>query len=213
MELEKYQRKTGIATLTRSTVLRVQPRNEALKAIADQLTKLARLYQVPAWDDINAVLLAEWIMDEYRDDLFETVMNALNNPPKTEDKNWRLTPDTIRVWVTAEQEKLSERREKYVHNKKHEETGNEWPKERLDEWAKTIESKKSPFYGMPNLTEKEVREEGQERPKKPAYNPPNEEYYLLQQKRIEYGRLYTDLHTGAIKEGAPSFDEFIRKSL
>ena len=44
----------------------------------------------------------------------------------------------------------------------------------------------------------------------PSYHAPNAEYFVMNQMRIRYAREWTNLHTGEIKEGAPSFDEYLK---
>lgn len=74
------------------------------------------MYQIPNFDEDSAFILAEWMLDEYRYEPIEVVMNCLKHPPHTGEKNWRLTPDTIRGWMAIELEKEAERKER-EHNK------------------------------------------------------------------------------------------------
>ena len=57
------------------------------------------MYQVPNFDNTNAELLAEWIVDEYKHVDLEIVRSALHSPPRLNDQAWRLTPDTLTVWI------------------------------------------------------------------------------------------------------------------
>lgn len=87
-------------------------KKEVIKLLAYSLQRLAKLYQVPNWDENNAVFLAEWIYENYKYDSLDDVMVCLINPPDTGDKNWRLTPDTIREWMAIQLDKVAARREK-----------------------------------------------------------------------------------------------------
>lgn len=201
----KSQGNNGLSTSTLSTVLREIPKAEVLNTIGDLLDKIAKLYQVPNWDALNTVLLSEWIVDNYPSDSLKTVIRCLSRQRSTE-KNWRLTPDTIREWMTFELGELSEVRETYIQNKKYADGPNEWTDEKLNE----LRAAMGPVVkSVIPLTEAEIREEGQEKPKKPKYTYTDMEYFIMNQKRVEYGRLYTHPHSGDILPGSPSFEEFL----
>ena len=87
-------------------------KTSGLKHIAVLLQRLAKLYQIPNWGEENAVMLAQWIFENYKYETFKMVTECLYNPPKTENKNWRLTPDTIQEWMALQLDKEAERREK-----------------------------------------------------------------------------------------------------
>lgn len=87
---------------------------EAMKQIAYALQRLALLYQIPNWTENNSVLLAEWIYDNYKYSSLELILSALKNPDyelQGTDKNYRLTPDNIKVFMKKALEKDAEKRE------------------------------------------------------------------------------------------------------
>lgn len=75
------------------------------------LQRLSKLYQLGNWTEENAVFLAEWIYDNYKYDALDDVIACLKNPPHTENKQWRLTPDTIKEWMKIVLDKRAEKRE------------------------------------------------------------------------------------------------------
>lgn len=70
------------------------------------------MYQVPNFDEESAFILVEWLLDEYKYEPIEVVIDCLTHPPHTGEKNWRLTPDTIRGWMAIALEKEAERKER-----------------------------------------------------------------------------------------------------
>lgn len=92
-------------------ILKEQPKPDSVQLIADLLSRLARLYQIPNWTPLASVELAEWTYDNYKFEWPETIIKALTNPPAGSDRTWRLTPDTITEWITKELEKLATQRE------------------------------------------------------------------------------------------------------
>lgn len=97
--------------LSESVILREQDKNEVLIHIAGLLQRLGKLFQIPNWSEENAVILAEWVYDNYKFDSLKAVTECLKNPP-IEGKNWRLTPDTIQEWMSKTLEKVSIQLEK-----------------------------------------------------------------------------------------------------
>jgi len=73
---------------------------------------------VPGFTEEHAVILAEWIYDNYKFESLECVEVVLQNPPPTLDEqgrvenNWRLTPDRIQKWMAVQLEKEAIKREK-----------------------------------------------------------------------------------------------------
>lgn len=88
-----------------STALSKLPEETTLTHIAGLLHGLALLYQVPNWTTENAARGAVWILHEYPHEQLQTVTMALQNPPPTEEKVWRITPDVIREWVEIQRTK------------------------------------------------------------------------------------------------------------
>lgn len=86
--------------------LRLLPEVDAQIEIKDMLLRIAKLYQIPNFDAEGAVLLAEWVLDEYKHSSFELIKRALNSPPRTGEKSWRLTPETITEWIEVTRERM-----------------------------------------------------------------------------------------------------------
>jgi len=118
------------------------------------------LYSVPNYTAVNASILAEWVYDNYGNELLETVMRVLNKPPDTGEKIWRLTPDTVSAWMSIELEKFYGERERQINNAKYEEVPNEWKDERLKELEDIV--KKVEDFKVPSLTESDIIQEAQE---------------------------------------------------
>lgn len=113
------------------------------------LHRLSRLYQLGNWTEENAVFLAEWIYDNYKYDSLDDVIACLRNPPHTDNKQWRLTPDTIHEWMSIILTKRAEQRE--VENKKLKETF----MDKLDDIDYEAFKIKIEKEGLPNEKEKE----------------------------------------------------------
>lgn len=92
-------------------IIREQDRAEVIKRLAYMLARLSTLYQIPNFGSTNAVFLAEWILDNYGWEELWTIEAVLKNPPRDDEKNWRLTPDTITKWMSKKLEQVAESRE------------------------------------------------------------------------------------------------------
>jgi len=104
-----------LTTLSKNVIAKEQDRVEVIKVYARLIHKLGKLYMIPGWSEDQAVLLAEWTLDNYGCEDPELVIKCLSNPPspiKEGDKNWRITPDNIREWMTPVLEDAAESREK-----------------------------------------------------------------------------------------------------
>jgi len=141
------------------------------KEIAALLERVVMLYQIPNWGAKNAILLSEWIMDNYKFETLETIKVCLKNPPVTGEKNWRLTPDTIREWFAIELEAQAERLEQ-EHSKRKEEEMNQRsaleiaPIEITDETNRLVNEylnsiKNIEIKSVRPMTEEEIKAEGQ----------------------------------------------------
>lgn len=95
-----------------------------LKYVCVLIDRLAKLYQIQQWTAENTVILAEWIVDTYSCEMLATIDKVLRRPPKSEENNWRLTPDTITRWMEQELERLAVERENWNHNMKGRTTAN-----------------------------------------------------------------------------------------
>lgn len=95
------QDKVSVILSTQGTVILREQSDKAitLELISSMLKRLAMLYQIPNFVNENAVLLAQWIMETYKFETLEVIVECLDSPPKTGEKNWRLTPDTIEKWL------------------------------------------------------------------------------------------------------------------
>jgi hypothetical protein len=100
-------------------ILREQPNKvTTLKDLTKRLDRLAVLYQIPNWTVRNGVLLSKWIMDKYQFETLEVIIECLESPPPTGEKNWRLTPDTIESWFALKLEEQVKKREKEYEKEK-----------------------------------------------------------------------------------------------
>ena len=220
----KLPSSSEISTLMPNTVLREQPKSEAAKHISALLDRLARLYQVPNWDEMNAILLTEWTMDNYPAEMMETITRALTRP-KGETKVWRLTPDTIGEWMAFQLEKEAAEREKEVHNNKNATIEIQWPDERLAEWEDLINNSTG-FKPGAKLTEEEIARDGREKPQKevPAIPLNDLDAYLvklalqydvgvsvIKEVRRRWMVECYELTTGHKKSNWISFDEWLLK--
>jgi hypothetical protein len=107
----------GLTKLSKTDlVLAEQDKGQAIKLVAYLLQRLSKLYQLPNWTEDNAVFLAEWIFDNYKYDSLDDIITCLRNPPHTENKQWRLTPDTVKEWMRIILEQRADKRE--AENKK-----------------------------------------------------------------------------------------------
>lgn len=77
----------------------MQDEKTVTKILCDLLDRIAKLYQIPNYDEVNSILLAEWILDEYKHHDLELVQISLRKPPVSNDQQWRLTPDTLKNWI------------------------------------------------------------------------------------------------------------------
>lgn len=190
------------------SVLRSQPENDVVKSLSLLLLNLGNLYSVPDWSEKKAVDLAFWVFDNYKCERLEIIDRVLRNPPKGE-KVWRLTPDTIREWMAIELEQETIKREREEHNKKMAVELNDIDlllKEALDMGGQ-------PQRVVRSMTEEDIINEGQPKPdKEKSYSKgfkPDMEAARMANLKILYGRKYTDLITGEVLPGSPSFTEFL----
>lgn len=182
-------------------ILSEQPDKKLLIAeISSLLLRLVKLYQIPNFDEMSSVLLAEWICENYKFDSFKRVKACLQNPPRTEEKNWRLTPDTIREWMATELEKEAAERERInnLYKSKDADELHQVP-DLPDHVNQLIEDYKNQLAGpkgIRSITEKEIKEEGRERPKKMEYVSPAQDYMneWIEKVRIAQERTVRERH-------------------
>ncbi len=167
METDEQNLETKLKALQNSLpankVLAEQPDKNATRLfISGLLLRLADIYGLN-FQSTNALMMADWILENYKYESLNIVIETLKNPPPTKERVWRINPDTIREWMAGGLEKLAQRREIYIHNQKAEEAKG-WTDERLDKLKKIIDE--SPGFSRgPGLTDQEIKEEGQTRPK------------------------------------------------
>lgn len=175
-----------------------------IKLLANMLQRLAKLYQIPNWDETNSVELATWIYDNYKYDSLDDVIACLANPPATydergvKDSNWRLTPDRVERWMAVQLEKTSIKRENEHREQKEKE------KEPLQVVDYNAFKKRIETQGLPK------KERGFQDPDYKQFRADYREKLIMKQKEKQYIEKFTDLQTGKIIPGSPSLDEFIR---
>jgi len=111
-------------------------------------------------------------MENYKFETLETIKACLKNPPVTGEKNWRLTPDTIREWFSIELEAQAERLEQ-EHSKRKEEELNERtaleiaPIEMTEETSRLVDEYLKSIRNLEiktvrPISEDEIRKEGKD---------------------------------------------------
>lgn len=141
----------GLTKLSKTDlILAEQDKPETITLIAYLLQRLSKLYQLGNWTDENAVFLAEWIYDNYKYDALDDIIICLRNPPHTENKQWRLTPDTINEWMEIILTRRAEQRE--AENKKLKETF----KDKLDDINYEAFKTKIEIEGLPGEKKRET---------------------------------------------------------
>lgn len=117
--LQKNQTDKLTKYSTESSLIKHQPdRKATVEQIAKMLNQLAKLYQIPNFDGENAVLLSNWIVNNYQYEPLNVVIDCLIKPPSTGENNWRLTPDTIQKWLVIRLEEHVILREKEYQKEK-----------------------------------------------------------------------------------------------
>ena len=164
---------TNSISILPQKVINEQPDKIAVqKEIAGLLERVVILYQIPNWGAKNAIVLSEWIMDNYKFETLETIKSCLKNPPPTKDPNWRLTPDTINSWFAVELEKQAEQLQNEHQKQKEKElrlallpentspTISDEVNKLLDEYKASI--LKMQIKSVRPMTEDEIKREGAE---------------------------------------------------
>jgi len=185
-----------------------------MEELCKALDRLAVIYQIPNYDPkVNSILLAEWILENYQHHDLALVQEALRNPPRlseTNDHTWRLTPDSISGWIDYTRIKRANQREVEESRKRQEEAqpkhqySPETEKMIADFQNKLLEG----VQKVPALTEKEIKENGQLRPKAVKYNGTDKEYLILKELQRQYFIDCYDKYTGKPNENWMSFEEW-----
>lgn len=180
--------------------LKKQDPKTLTEEITASILRLAKMYQVPNFDEVNAVLLADWVIEEYQHHELDLVQEALRKPPVLNDPAWRLTPDTLKVWIDlkrSERVEMKQRAESLIRQT------DSQPEHKYTEDVNALiadylnQLKEGPQV-IRSITEKEVKEEGQLRPKKKEYVAPGADYFNEWQKKMrEYQeRVVRERHPG-----------------
>ena len=167
-------------SLRPNTAIAKQDKVSVLGEISVMIQHAAKLYQIPNFDEANALILSEWVYDEYQHRDFELVQEALRKPSVIRDADgkviqvWRLTPDILKQWIdqrSLEREEEKQRKEslKRQAEMKMPEITPETEKkvqDYIDHLGKLLdEEKKSGIRTLPKLNDYEIKTEGDTRPK------------------------------------------------
>ena len=182
--------------------------------ICSLLNRLIKIYQIPNCDNETVMFLAEWIMDQYKHHDFALIQESLRNPPRNDFNTWRLTPDTISIWIEQTQNK---RANKAIVEESRMRQDAETPKHQYSpETEKMIQeyiNSLSGFKEVQALTDDDVKKYGQEKPVKKSasagYVAPDREYVVMKELRRRYHLEYFDKVTGKALPGAVSFEEYL----
>ncbi len=151
-------------------------------------------------------ILEDWStmsLDDFNILLSRGVKGRYNEPGKL----FRFDISVIYEWIAAYQDEFWEVKESQLKQKSALEM---IPDEKLVEIQEAIKQSEGIKPILP-LTEKDIRLEGQEKPKKPAYHQPDISFARTQELRMEYGRTCRDLHTGKPLPGKPeTFEEYLK---
>jgi hypothetical protein len=181
-----------------------------MKEIIKSFNRIIKIYQIPNIDNEGLVYLAEWIMEEYQHHDFALIQEALKYPPRNPDNTWRMTPDTIRFWIDKTQEKVFDRKQKEesqtrqeVENQKHVYS---------PETEKIIQDFKNKLMDgikdAPVMTEKEIKENGQLRPKAVKRQSTSQEYLIEKELLRQWALEVHDKYTGERLDNWLSFEEW-----
>ncbi len=161
--------------------------------ICKALNRLIKIYQIPNIDQEAVMFLAEWIMDEYQHNDFELIQEALKYPPRNLDNTWRMTPDTIRFWIDKTREKLFDKKAKEESEAR--QKFEDKPKEFSPETEKLIQDFKNKLLDgirtVPEMDDKDIKANGQVRPKAIVRASTDENYVSEWVGRIRNHQEYT----------------------
>ena len=149
-----------------------------MKEFIKALSRIVKIYQIPNVDNEALVYLSEWIMDEYTHYDLGLIHEALKYPPRNSDNTWRMTPDTIRFWVDKTREKVFDRRlkEESIKRQSEENKSHEFS----PETEKMIKDFKNTLLDglqrVPEMTEREIKDNGQDRPQAMKYPSTDQGY-------------------------------------
>jgi len=200
----------------KSIILKEQTdKKEVLKNLVYLLNRIAKLYQIPNFDNENSVLLASWIYETYQYDQFDTIENALTNPKPLDNNAFRLTPDIVAQWISIELDNKAMKLEQ-EHQKNKSKTIEFTAPENISKETETmIQDYLNTLSGhkmVQAMTDADVIKYGQERLKTPAksllYTPPDKEYLIEKELRRRWALEVHDKYTGKRLDNWMSFEEW-----
>jgi hypothetical protein len=219
-EIARSQNGLTTSLIEKSVILKEQTdRKEVLKNLVYLLNRIAKLYQIPNFDNENAVLLASWIFETYKYDPFETIEKALTNPKPIEGENqWRLNPDTVSKFINAELEKKAEQLE-LEHTKTKSKTIEFTLPAHTEEFSSETNKMIQDFINdlsahqkTAPMTEEMINEMGKERLKPRSISAghltTNKEYLIEKELRRQWSLEVHDKYTGKPLENWLSFEEW-----
>ena len=176
----------GSPTLRPDLPIKANDQKAVFQEIYMLLMRLAKIYQVPNWDNTNAELLTEWLTEEFKHYGTDLILETLRNPPKLNEQAWRLTPDTLREWIDLTRNKRVENQIKEESQKRQEINYTNEYTPRVHELVEKFKAQLAEGNkAVPAMTEKEIKEEGQHRPKQKSYVPPDIEYVKAWEEKIK----------------------------
>ena len=183
--------------------------------ICSLLNRLIKIYQIPNCDNETVMYLAEWIMDHYKHHDFALIQESLINPPRNDFNTWRLTPDTISIWIEQTQNKRANKAiaEESRMRQEAETTKHQYSPETekmIQEYINSLAG----FKEVQAMTDADVNKYGQSRPVKKqsasaGYVAPDKEYIIMKELRRRYHIENFDKVTGKALSRAVSFEEWI----
>lgn len=209
------------SSIERSVILNEQTdKKEVLKNLVYLLNRIAKLYQVPNFDNENSVLLASWISQTYKYDPYDVIEKALTNPKPIEGENqWRLNPDSVSKFINAELENRSNQLE-LEHTKSKSKTieftlpeNTETFSDETNQLIQDFINKLSNHQKIPALSDDMIKEMGKERLKPQSVSAghlvTSKEDVILKEMRRRWMLENYDKLTGKPLDSWLSFEEWI----
>lgn len=188
-------------------------KNGTTTYLSGLLIRLSELYGIKDFQAENSVMMADWIMENYKFDRLDVVIGVLKNPPALEERVWRINPDTVQEWMSKGLEKQAEKAEAAHATVKFMPPPalSEIPEKYLTQMQEEIA--KSPDRKVPQITKQEAREQGQERPPKTKGSSYIPDPSLIDRKKdhIQWIRENFDAKTGNKKPGWISETEWLKR--
>jgi len=177
-QLEPRRSEDSIVSAKRSPgeiILREQSKESVILIIAGAIDKTAALFQIPNWNTTASVDLAEWTYTAYQFEELDVIVKGILNPPPSDQRVYRLSPDVISEWMAVALDKKAEQREKEHQAEKKKPHA---VKEIIDAYKPSPEELKqledavsnSNMKAIPKLTPEEQKFWGGEKPKASSVN-------------------------------------------